>query len=570
MLEATHNLLILMWLTGTTPNSWKQSNTILLHKKNDETLLENYGPTALANTLYKLWTGLIQKGLSKAEHFDILSSSQEGFREDKDTMQQLHNLLNVLSDAKTNEQNLYMLYVDFSSAFNTIDHDKLLMMLYSMGFTTNAVNVIADLYTKATTKIKFPSGLSDAIDINRGTIQGDTLSPLLFLISIEPLLRWLQSGGRGYKYGCLQQGQHADLTTSKLGYADDLVTMSSNPTWLQLQAQKVEAFTSWAGMKVNCKKCGTTGMLYEHARDGVIEDVLSPQHRNTENATRRNQDARTVCTIPPSPHSALHLSTSNWSFQLDKMLAEVRKRGEQLSHMHSLDFIKSVIVPAATYAFPLAYLTSTDLKKLDKIYSRICKRAMEVPGSTSTCMVFEDRSKIGGRMTSLQVDYTKVVAESLVESLLDPGQWGIVSRALTHLQHGILGDAMKDKHTDKQLHQVSHYHLTRKFAITQQAGLKLTVPDGTTKLKGNSSCEQITAALPIGASLQAHLQIPWSVYLPLLELGYESFTNLMVDMQTPTIIDTHELRLRHKHRANDRARIALKQTQHASKLLDHR
>ena len=63
MHQAIHKLFVLMWLTGTTPDSWKESNTILLHKKNSELLLENYRPIALANTMYKLWTSLIQESL---------------------------------------------------------------------------------------------------------------------------------------------------------------------------------------------------------------------------------------------------------------------------------------------------------------------------------------------------------------------------------------------------------------------------------------------------------------------------------------------------------------------------
>ncbi len=50
MHRALHNLFTLMWMTGTTPDRWKEANTILLHKKNDESLLENYRPIALANT----------------------------------------------------------------------------------------------------------------------------------------------------------------------------------------------------------------------------------------------------------------------------------------------------------------------------------------------------------------------------------------------------------------------------------------------------------------------------------------------------------------------------------------
>lgn len=135
MRETIHRLFVLMWMTGTTPDSWKESNTILLHKKNSELLIGIYRPIALANTMYKLWTGVIQESLSRyAEHYDILSSSQEGFRQEKNTMRQLHNLMNVLSDAKLSEQNLYMLYLDFSSAFNTIDHDKLLQIMHDLGF----------------------------------------------------------------------------------------------------------------------------------------------------------------------------------------------------------------------------------------------------------------------------------------------------------------------------------------------------------------------------------------------------------------------------------------------------
>ena len=162
------------------------------HKENDESWLENYRPIALANTVYKLklWTGLIQECLNMyADHYNILSNSREGFRRYRITMRQLHMLVNVLSEAKLSEQNLFMLYTDFSSAFNTIDHDKLLQIMYDLGFPTDAINVIEDLYPNATTQGKLPMGKTDAVHINRGTIQGDSLSPFLFLIFMKPLLR---------------------------------------------------------------------------------------------------------------------------------------------------------------------------------------------------------------------------------------------------------------------------------------------------------------------------------------------------------------------------------------------
>ncbi len=118
-------------------------------------------------------------------------------------------------------------------------------------------------------------GKTDAVRINRGTIQGDSLSPFLFLIFMEPLLRWLQSGGRGYQYGCLRQRTAGDHTTGAMAYADDLLAVSSNSNDLVEQAHKIEAFTKWASMKVNCKKCGVTGMLYNYVKSGLLDSALS-------------------------------------------------------------------------------------------------------------------------------------------------------------------------------------------------------------------------------------------------------------------------------------------------------
>jgi len=76
-----------------------------------------------------------------------------------------------------------LLYVAFSLAFNTIDHDKLLCIMLELGLPTDAVEVIAEIDTDAIIKIKLYLAETGPIKIERGTIPEDTLSPLLFLIS---------------------------------------------------------------------------------------------------------------------------------------------------------------------------------------------------------------------------------------------------------------------------------------------------------------------------------------------------------------------------------------------------
>ena len=71
--------------------------------------------------------------------------------------------------------------------------------------------------------------MTDPIELGTGTVQGDILSPSLFVIFIEPLLRWLQSGRRGYRHKCLLNTPEDEHKTSNLAYADDLAVTFDLP-----------------------------------------------------------------------------------------------------------------------------------------------------------------------------------------------------------------------------------------------------------------------------------------------------------------------------------------------------
>ena len=120
--EAILDLMTLMWAKGYTPDSWKHSHTVLLYKEGkDPTNPASYRPVGLANTLYKLWTATVTRVISKyGEGTNLLSTSQEGFRKERNTHRQLQNAINTISDAALTKKNLYAMYIDFSSAFNML------------------------------------------------------------------------------------------------------------------------------------------------------------------------------------------------------------------------------------------------------------------------------------------------------------------------------------------------------------------------------------------------------------------------------------------------------------------
>ena len=90
-----------------------------------------------------------------------------------------------------------MMYIDFENAFGSPDHARLLWVMEYLGLPQEAIEVVGNLYPGSREDgepmniiVRTPYGDTGDIRVRRGTIQGDTLSRMMFLFYIEPLLRW--------------------------------------------------------------------------------------------------------------------------------------------------------------------------------------------------------------------------------------------------------------------------------------------------------------------------------------------------------------------------------------------
>jgi hypothetical protein len=115
MLDKFHTMLFLFfshcYKQKVIPQSWKTSNTILLYKKGNPSTLTNHRPIALANTIYKLFTSTLTTLLSAyGKKYQILHTSQEGFRQESSTPRQIQTLIATLEDARLTSQDIYILY----------------------------------------------------------------------------------------------------------------------------------------------------------------------------------------------------------------------------------------------------------------------------------------------------------------------------------------------------------------------------------------------------------------------------------------------------------------------------
>jgi hypothetical protein len=137
-------------------------------------------------------------------------------------------------------------FIDFSKAFDNVDHTCLFLKLFKCGIKGKLFNFLYDLYSKCFSYIFMNNEKSDSIPIKRGVRQGDPISPTLFSIFINDLIYELKKLNCGISIGI--------LIICALLYADDLVLISDSLEHLQKLLDCVKTFCSNWYMFVNISK----------------------------------------------------------------------------------------------------------------------------------------------------------------------------------------------------------------------------------------------------------------------------------------------------------------------------
>lgn len=505
-IRALHTLFQTMWAAGHTPDTWKESRTVLLYQKASPLLLPNYKRVGLEDTMYKLWTRVVTYTMVDfSERAGVLSSNQWGFRPRRGTLQPLEMLVMALEDAMLFSQNIYLLMVDFSAAFDTIDQDKLLMIMYDLGFPTDAIDVVRNLYDRANTTFQTPGGATGAVPIDRGTIQGEGLSPFLFALYPEPLLRWLHVGERGYVQKCLTRkggaaGPVLQDHISSCTYADDLNLLAEKPDDLQRQSDKVTAYADWGSLLVNTTKTCATAALHQHARQAPYN--AAQVGRQLGGLTIQRSKVRVAAPRDPFSFLGVRLTMDlNWAHQRQEALATVRLKAKNLVRSRipggaKLHIIETCLRPSLAYGLALVPYNCVDLKVLTSVLNTSTKQAVGLTAAAPSAMAQAAPERGGMGCNSLQVEAAVEPAQRLVRCLNDEGTLGRISRALLRAQLDVFRGKQVGGREDTPARPawlLQYAMQLRRLQLANATGLVLT---------GGAQDE---AAARLGAAVQAWL-----------------------------------------------------------------
>ena len=355
------------------PPSWKASNTCLIYKKGDESVPKNWRPISLQPTVYKIMAAVLAKRLASwAITNKKISTSQKGFLPMEGCAEHCFLMESLLCDSKRRRKNLRILWLDLKNAFGSVSHDLLWEMMRRLGVPLDFTTLCQEIYSGSSQRVRCEAGWTDDIPITVGIKQGCPLSPLLFNLALEGLLRELARRGTGYRF---ENGS----CVGQLAYADDLCLVAETKEELEEWMEVVTEFTGWSHLSLNVGKCGCLSMINRGSRGRYVEP-FSPLYGSEPIPALKWEDTYKYLGVEIGrPRSG----------KVDPLLQQIEELvdtilGSLLTDWQKVDAINTFAMSKLTYALNSSTLNRSWAARLDAIIRRKLKKAIRLPVRTTS------------------------------------------------------------------------------------------------------------------------------------------------------------------------------------------
>ena len=174
-----------------------------------------------------------------------LSDVQVGFIKGGGARDQIVNICWMIEKARKFQKNMYSCFIDYTKAFDGVDHNKLWKILKQMGLPDHLTCLLRNLYAGKEATVRTGHGTKDWFKIGRAVDQGCILSPGLFNLYAEYIMRntGLNEAQAGIKI--------AGRNINNLRYADDTTPMAEREEELKSLLMKVKEESENVGLKLN-------------------------------------------------------------------------------------------------------------------------------------------------------------------------------------------------------------------------------------------------------------------------------------------------------------------------------
>ncbi len=349
------------------PSDWLKANISPVFKKGDRSDTSNYRPISLTCISCKIFEHILHSHIMK--HLDdqnILNNLQHGFRARRSCETQLTLTLHDLTHAIDKRKQIDMVILDFSKAFDTVAHNKLLLKLDHYGIRGDILKWIRCFLTQRKQCVTLEGASSTEVPVTSGVPQGTVLGPLLFLLYINDISANISSNIRLFADDCLLYR---------------IINDPSDTLALQNDLNILESWQNEWQMRFNAKKCHV--MRISRKRSNLVHDYSLCGTNLSE--------------VKSYPYLGIHISNDlRWNVQsahatskANRALGVVRRNLKKCSKPLKNQAYISIVRPHLEYCSsawdPYTKRNSDQLERVQRSALRfVCNNYSREPGTVTS------------------------------------------------------------------------------------------------------------------------------------------------------------------------------------------
>ena len=177
-INVLHSICQQIWKTQQWPQDWKMSVFIPIPKRGNPKECSNYHTIALISHASKVMLKILQVRLQQYVNSE-LPDVQAGFRKGRGTRDQIENIHWIIKKAREFQKNIYFCFIDYTKAFDYVDHHKLWKILNEMGIPEHLTCLLRNLYADQEATVRTGHGTKDWFQIGKGVRQGCIITLLI-------------------------------------------------------------------------------------------------------------------------------------------------------------------------------------------------------------------------------------------------------------------------------------------------------------------------------------------------------------------------------------------------------
>ncbi|XP_073989088.1 uncharacterized protein [Rhodnius prolixus] len=251
--EMLYGIMETAWNRRKIPKDWELSVIVPIFKKGSNRECNNHRGISLLSVPGKLYGRILETRLRrKVDH--LLGEDQCGFRSNRSTQDLIFTLRQIMEKNIEYDKEVHLCFIDLCKAFDRVPRSMIWEILAKRNVNKALIERIKSFYRNCRNYVRTSNLSSEVFTTTAGVRQGDSLSPLLFIIFMDDILKACQNKTKNFQLGYRNL---QPVTFSSLIYADDLVLIADSQAKLQHNINVWVEELEKKNMEVNLEKSKT-------------------------------------------------------------------------------------------------------------------------------------------------------------------------------------------------------------------------------------------------------------------------------------------------------------------------